>query len=51
MSKGALAEAMLKAYKEGLGVDFALICEGVVKHVHSQVVHCYGTIRLPIQVS
>ena len=41
MSKGALADAMLKAYKEGLGVDFALICEGVVKQVHSQVVHCY----------
>ena len=33
----ALSAAMLKAYKEGLGVDFALICQGEVKNVHSQV--------------
>ena len=39
MSKRALSDAMVKAYKEGLGVDFALVCEGVVKQVHSQVVH------------
>jgi len=34
----AFAGAMLKAYNEGLGVDFALISEGVVKKVHSQVI-------------
>merc|ERR1719341_3001147 len=28
----------MKAYKEGLGVDFALVCQGVTKHVHSQVI-------------
>ena len=28
---------MLKAYKEGVGVDFALVCQGEVKMVHSQV--------------
>ena len=33
----ALSAAMLKAYKEGLGVDFVLICQGEVKNVHSQV--------------
>ena len=33
----ALSAAMLKAYKEGLGVDFALVCQGEVKKVHSQV--------------
>ena len=33
-----MQDAMLKAYKEGLGVDFALVCEGVVKQVHSQVI-------------
>merc|ERR1712192_269071 len=30
--------SMMKAYKEGLGVDFALVCQGVTKHVHSQVI-------------
>ena len=46
MSKRALSDAMekaykeaYKAYKEGLGVDFALVCEGVVKQVHSQLAH------------
>jgi len=34
----ALSVAMLKAYKEGLGVDFTLVCQGVVKNVHSQVI-------------
>ena len=40
MSKEAMKvqDAMLKAYKEGLGVDFALVCEGVVKQVHSQLI-------------
>ena len=33
----AFSAAMLKAYKEGLGVDFVLVCQGEVKHVHSQV--------------
>ena len=33
----ALSAAMLKAYKEGVGVDFALVCQGEVKMVHSQV--------------
>ena len=28
---------MMKAYKDGLVVDFALVCQGVTKHVHSQV--------------
>ena len=37
MSGTALSAAMMKAYKEGLGVDFALVCQGVTKHVHSQV--------------
>ena len=37
MSGTALSSAMMKAYKEGLGVDFALVCQGVTKHVHSQV--------------
>ena len=37
MSGTALSSAMMKAYKEGLGVDFALICQGVTKQVHSQV--------------
>ena len=36
MSAG-LSAAMLKAYKEGLGVDFGLVCQGEVKMVHSQV--------------
>ena len=30
-------KAYKKAYKEGRGVDFALVCQGVVKNVHSQV--------------
>ena len=37
MSEGALSAALMKAYKEGLGVDFALVCQGVTKLVHSQV--------------
>ena len=37
MSGTALSAAMMKAYNEGLGVDFALVCQGVTKHVHSQV--------------
>ena len=37
MSATAFSSAMMKAYKEGLGVDFALVCQGVTKHVHSQV--------------
>ena len=37
MSGTALSAAMMKAYKEGMGVDFALVCQGVTKHVHSQV--------------
>ena len=37
MSGTLLSSAMMKAYKEGLGVDFALICQGVTKQVHSQV--------------
>ena len=32
-----LSTAMLEAYKKGLGVDYSLICQGVVKKVHSQV--------------
>ena len=32
-----LVVAMKRAYKEGLGVDYALICQGEVKRVHSQV--------------
>ena len=40
MSAPALSSAMMKAYKEGLGVDFALTCLGVTKHVHSQVIFC-----------
>ena len=28
---------MRKAYKKGLGVDFALVCQDMVKMVHSQV--------------
>ena len=38
MSGPALSSAMMKANKEGLGVDFALTCQGVTKHVHSQVI-------------
>ena len=41
MSGTALSAAMMKAYKEGLGVDFTLVCEGVTRHVHSQVL-CEG---------
>ena len=37
MSGTALSAAMMKAYKEGLGVDFTLVCQGVARHVHSQV--------------
>ena len=33
----ALVAAMKRAYKEGLGVDYALVCQGEVKMVHSQV--------------
>ena len=32
-----LSARMTKAYKEGRGVDFALICQGEIKMVHSQV--------------
>ena len=37
MSTAAFSTAMLEAYKKGLGVDYSLICQGVVKKVHSQV--------------
>ena len=38
MSGPAFSSAMRKAYEEGLGVDFALVCQGVTKRVHSQVI-------------
>ena len=34
----AFSSAMRKAYEEGLGVDFTLVCQGVTKRVHSQVI-------------
>ena len=37
MSGPAFSSAMRKAYEEGLGVDFTLVCQGVTKRVHSQV--------------
>ena len=33
----ALVAALKRVYKEGLGVDYALVCQGEVKMVHSQV--------------
>ena len=33
----ALAAAMRSAYKKSLGVDYALVCQGEVKMVHTQV--------------
>ena len=30
-----LQAAITKAYKEGLGADFTLLCEGETKRVHS----------------
>ena len=38
MSGPAFLSAMRKAYEEGLGVDFTLVCQGVTKRVHSQVI-------------
>ena len=38
MSGPAFLSAMRKAYEEGLGVDFTLVCQDVTKHVHSQVI-------------
>ena len=40
-----LVAAMKRAYKEGLGVDYALICQGEVKRVHSQV------LKIPVDTS
>ena len=38
LSPGEMLSApIVKAYKEGRGVDFALICQGEIKMVHSQV--------------
>ena len=33
----ALVAAMKRAYMEGLGADYVLVCQGEVKMVHSQV--------------
>ena len=38
MSGPAFSSAMRKAFEDGLGVDFTLVCQGVTKRVHSQVI-------------
>ena len=49
MSGPAFSSAMRKAYEEGLGVDFALVCQGATKHVHSQVYLIQIRFVLPVQ--